>query len=406
MMKAETLGCGNGTGGVTPGAAKLLQEAQELEPWLQEIFFRLHRNPELGTQEFQTQALILEELEKMGIEAKPIADTGVLGIIRGGKSGKTVAFRADMDALPVQEDTGLPYASQVPGVMHACGHDVHVAVLLGAAKLLAAGREIMQGNVKLFFQPAEEGIGGANRMIRAGCMENPKVDAVFFGHSSGSYPVGSVSIKAGPVSAASNPFAVTFRGKGAHGAAPHQGVDAILAASQAVVALQSISSRRTDPVDAAVISVGTFHAGTAPNVLPETARIQGIIRTLTPETRERTVASFRQVVGGIAAAMDVQAQIEIREGYASVSNDPEMTRRVGDAAAALFGSDAVHVQAAPSLGTEDVGYFFRHAPGCYYHIGVGHTQALHSPHFAADPAALKYGAALYVRIARDYLEGA
>ena len=198
----------------------LLKEARALNPWLQEVFFRIHRNPELSTREFKTQALILEELEKMGVEARPIADTGVLGIIRGGKPGKTVAFRADMDALPVQEDTALPYASQVPGVMHACGHDVHVTVLLGAAKLLAAGRETMQGNVKLFFQPAEESVGGANRMIQAGCMENPKVDAVFFGHSSGSYPVGTVSIKEGPVSAASNPFTVTFRGKGAT-ALPH-----------------------------------------------------------------------------------------------------------------------------------------------------------------------------------------
>ena len=386
----------------------LLKEAAALNPWLQEIFFRIHQNPELGTREFKTQALILEELEKMGIEASPIADTGVLGLIRGAKPGKTVAFRADMDALPVQEDTALPYASQVPGVMHACGHDVHVTVLLGAAKMLAARRETMQGNVKLFFQPAEEGVGGAKRMIQEGCMENPKVDAVFFGHSSAKHPVGSVSVKAGPVSAASNPFMVTFRGKGTHGAAPHQGVDAILAASQAVVALQSISSRRTNPVDAVVVSVGTFHAGTAPNVLPESAEIRGIIRTLTPETRERTVASFRQIVLGIAAAMDVEAGIEISEGYSAVANDPGMTRRVCEAAEALFGPDSVYDQKAPSLGTEDVGYFFRNAPGCYYHLGVGnpekgYTYPVHSPHFVADPAALPAGAALYVHLAEAFL---
>ena len=385
-----------------------MQEARALNPWLEEVFFKIHRNPELGAREFKTQALILEELEKMGIEAKPIADTGVLGLIRGGKPGKTVAFRADMDALPLQEETDLPYASQVPGVMHACGHDVHVAVLLGAAKLLAARRENLQGNVKLLFQPAEESIGGADRMIREGCMENPKVDAVFYGHSSGGHPVGSVSVKAGPVSAASNPFTVTFLGKGTHGASPHRGVDTILAASQTVVALQSIASRRTDPVDSAVISVGMFQAGTAPNVLPETAQIKGIIRTLTPETREKTVASFHQIVSGIAAAMDVQAQINVREGYAPTINDPEIAQRVADAAAALFGRDAVHVKAAPGLGTEDVGCFFRYAPGCYFHLGVGnpekgYTHAVHSPHFVADPAALPCGAALYVRLAEDFL---
>ena len=388
----------------------LLKEAAALNPWLQEIFFRIHQNPELGTREFKTQALILEELEKMGIEASPIADTGVLGLIRGAKPGKTVAFRADMDALPVQEDTALPYASQVPGVMHACGHDVHVTVLLGAAKMLAARRETMQGNVKLFFQPAEEGVGGAERMIRAGCMEDPKVDAVFFGHSSAAHPVGTVSVKAGPVSAASNPFTVTFRGKGTHGASPHRGTDVILAASQAIVALQSISSRRTDPVDSAVISVGAFHAGTAGNILPETAEIRGIIRTLTPQTREQTVASFRQIVGGVAAAMGVEAEIGIREGYASTANDEAMTRRVCEAAESLFGAGGVHAQKAPSLGTEDVGYFFREAPGCYYHIGVGnpekgYTYAVHSPHFVADPQALPCGAALYVRIAEAFLSG-
>jgi amidohydrolase len=184
----------------------------------------------------------------------------------------------------------------------------------------------------------------------------------------------------------------------------------ILAASQAIVALQSISSRRTDPVDSAVISVGAFHAGTAGNILPETAEIRGIIRTLTPQTREQTVASFRQIVGGVAAAMGVEAEIEIREGYASTANDEAMTRRVCEAAESLFGADSVHAQIAPSLGTEDVGYFFREAPGCYYHIGVGnpekgYTYAVHSPHFVADPQALPCGVALYVRIAEAFLSG-
>ena len=386
-----------------------LQEARSISAWLNDIFFRIHRHPELERQEYQTQALILAELERMGIEASPIADTGVLGIIRGGKPGKTIAFRADMDALPIQEQTGLPYRSEIPGVMHACGHDTHVTMLLGAAKLLADRKEELQGNVKLFFQPAEEGAGGAKRMIEAGCMENPHVDAVFFGHCAADHPTGSVSIRPGFVSAASNPFTVTFRGKGAHGASPHKGNDVIVAASHAVIALQTVASRRTAPTDSVVISVGSLHAGTAGNVLPETASLQGIIRTLDPNTRIRVTKDVRQIIEGIAAAMDVEAEIKIVEGYAPTCNDESMTELVKHAAAALFGDSSVYHQPAPSLGTEDVGYFLQEAPGCYYHIGVGSKEKgfvypVHNPRFAADPDALPCGAALYVQIAEEFLQ--
>jgi len=387
----------------------ILEEAGKLSAYLQEVYFRLHRNPELEQQEFQTQALILSELQSMGIEAAPIADTGVLGIIRGAKPGKTVAFRADMDALPVQEQTNLPYQSQTPGKMHACGHDAHVTVLLGAAKMLHARKESLCGNIKLFFQPAEEGIGGAQRMIQAGCMENPHVDAVFFGHCTADCPTGSVMVRSGPVSAASNPFTITFRGKGTHGAMPHNGTDVVVAACQTVVALQTISSRRTDPTDSVVVTIGSFHAGTAGNVLPETATVQGIIRTLKPETRTRVTADFRQIVNGIASAMDVEAEITMREGYAATINDEAMTERMKRAAATLFGEENVRKMEAPSMGTEDIGYFCQEAPGCYYHLGVanaekGFTFPIHNPHFAVDPDALPCGAALYVQIAENFLK--
>ena len=386
----------------------LLQEAKQLQPYLQEVFFRLHQNPELSEQEHKTQALVLAELEKMGIEAKPIADTGVVGIIRGGKPGKTVAFRADMDALPIQEETDLPYRSQNPGVMHACGHDAHTTILLGAAKMLAACKDALCGNVKLFFQPAEEGNGGAQRMIAQGCMENPKVDAAFFGHCTSSYPAGEVSVRSGPTSAASNPFFVTFRGKGAHGASPHSGADAIVAACQAVTALQTISSRRTSPTDAVVVTVGAFHAGSAGNIIPETATISGIIRTLKPETRERVKEDFRQIVSGVAAAMGVEADIDLQESYAATINDEAMTQLMRQAAAKLFGSDCVHTQAAPEMGTEDFAYFCQAAAGCYYNLGVGnvekgYTYPIHNSRFAVDPDALPCGVALYVQIARDFL---
>jgi len=387
---------------------EILREAQALSPYLTEIFTTIHRNPELSTQEYKTQALILRELEAMGIEAKPIADTGVLGIIRGGRPGKTVAFRADMDALPIQEETNLPYASEVPGVMHACGHDTHVTILLGAARLLAARRESLQGNVKLFFQPAEETVGGAKRMIAEGCMENPHVDAVFYSHCAAQFPAGAIQLRAGPTNAASNPFTLTFRGKGSHAAAPHKSCDVIMAASQTVVALQTIVSRRTDPTDSAVISVGSFHAGTVGNVLPDTAVLKGIIRTVTPETRERTVSSFRQIVEGIAAAMDVAVEIDVRVGFSATVNDEAMTELVRKCATELLGAKNVFHKNAPSMGTEDVGYFMDQAPGCYYQYGTGnpekgYTYTSHSPNFVVDPDALPYGAALYVSIAETFL---
>lgn len=384
----------------------LLQEAKALLPWLREVFFELHRNPEIGGKEYKTQALVLAELKKMGVDAEPIAETGVLGIIRGGKPGKTVAFRADMDALPVQEETDLPYKSQTPGMMHACGHDAHTTILLGAAKLFADHKDELCGNVKLFFQPNEEGDGGAERMIKTGCMENPKVDAVFFGHS-GPLPIGTVSVRPGPTSAASNPFTVTFRGKGTHGANPSAGTDVIVAASQAVVALQTICSRRTHPTDSIVVTVGAFHAGTVGNIIPETAELKGIMRTLNPQTRARAKEDFKQIISGIAAAMDVEVDIDMRDGYAASINDEAMTELMRGAAAKLFGSENVRTKPAPGLGTEDVGYFLEKAPGCYYSLGARTPDAepypLHNPRYTVDPNALVYGAALYFQIAKDFL---
>lgn len=389
-------------------AHTFLDEARVLTPWLEDIFHRLHQNPELGRQEHATAALIMSELDKLGIEASPIADTGVLGIIRGGKPGKTVCFRADMDALPIQEETGLPYASRIPGVMHACGHDFHVTTLLGAAALLAKQREELQGNIKLFFQPDEEGDGGAERMVGEGCMENPHADAVFFGHTSSAHPAGTVSVISGPSHAASNPFEVIFRGKGTHAASPHAGNDVIVAASHAVIALQTISSRRFDPTDPVVVTVGAFHAGLAGNVIPEEAKLTGIIRTLSPRSRQKAKETFTSIVNGIASAMEVEAEIRIKDGYGSNYNDPAMTALVRTAAAKVIGPENVIEQQAPSLGTDDFCYFTEKAPGSYFHFGVsneqkGFTCPGHNPRFAVDPDALPAAAAVYAQIASDYL---
>ena len=384
-----------------------LAKAKAIAPYLEEIYKQLHSHPELGRQEYETQAFILKELENMGIEAKKIADTGVLGIIRGSKPGKTVAFRADMDALPVEEIADVPYKSQNPGVMHACGHDSHVTILLGLAKIMSTKKADLSGNIKLFFQPDEEGKGGAKRMIEEGCMENPKVDAVFYSHCGSGCETGTTYSRFGSVNAASNTFTVTFRGKGTHGASPHTGTDVIVAASNAVMALQTIASRRVGPTDSIVVTVGQFQAGSAPNILPETATIKGMIRTLNPKTREQAKNDFRQIINGVAATMNVEADILLGDGYCASVNDDEMVKLTRAAATKVLGEENVRTSAAPSLGTEDFGYFLQEAPGCYFIYGAtkpGTTnKPLHNPGFKLDLDALPYGAAVYAQIAEDFL---
>lgn len=386
-----------------------LQKAKAIAPWLEEVFMHLHQHPELSTQEYETQKFIFAELEKMGIEATPCADTGVVGIIRGGKPGKTVAFRADMDALPLEEAADVPYRSQNPGVMHACGHDSHMTILLGMAKIMNDKKEELSGNIKLFFQPAEEKRGGAKRMIAAGCLEEPKVDAVFFSHCTSDLPVGKIQVRSGATSAASNGFSVTFRGKGCHGAYPHRGTDPIVAACQVVTALQTISSRRNDPADPVVVTVGAIHAGTAGNIIPEACEIRGTIRTLNPKTRLRAIEDLRQIVTGVAAAMGVETEINIKNGYAATINDDTMVERVRTAGRKVLGTENVQTTGGTTMGAEDFAYFCEAVPGCNYRLGVNSaktgTASAHNPGFMVDLDALPIGAAMYAQIADDFLNG-
>lgn len=384
------------------------QSALSLSPAFRELFFTLHRHPERGNQEHQTADLVRRRLEELGIPYIPMAGTGTAALIRGSRPGKTVGFRADMDALPITEETGLPYASQTPGVMHACGHDFHTAALLGAAQLLAERQADLAGNVKLFFQPDEECDGGAARMIEEGCMEDPAVDAMLCCHVESGIPTGTLSVRPGPICAASNPFTVTLRGRGTHGAKPHLGSDVIAAGAQLVTALQTIASRRTDPTEPVVVTVGSFHSGTAGNVLPEEAVLSGILRTMGGGARERVKADFRAIVSGIAAAMGVEADIRIVESYPCCDNDPALTDLVRRAAAEILGPENVLELGEPSLGADDFGYFANLVPGCYYYIGVGNeakgfTAPNHNPRFAADPEALPLAAAVAAQAALDFL---
>ncbi len=382
------------------------EEALALAPAMEELFYAFHRCPELGRNERQTAERIRRRLDSLGIPYTQVADTGTMAVIRGAGEGRTIGFRADIDALPIQEDTALAYASRNPGVMHACGHDFHTASLLGAAELLQKHREELRGAVKLFFQPDEEGDGGAARMIAAGCMEDPHVDAMLCCHVESGVPTGTVTVKAGPICAASNPFSVRLRGRGTHGAKPHLGTDVIVAGAQIVTALQTISSRRTSPTEPVVVTVGSFHSGAAGNVLPEEAVFTGILRTMGGRARERVKEDFRSIVSGVAAAMGVEAEVEIYESYPGCRNDPGMTDLLRRAAGKILGSENVLELPEPSLGTDDFGYFSDAVPGCYYYIGVGNdrfTYPNHNPHFAADPEALPLSAAIEAQAVMDFL---
>ena len=379
-----------------------------IESFLEDTFRVLHSNPELSLKEEKTQKFILKELQNMGIDAVPIADTGVLGIIRGEKDGKTIALRADMDALPTKEETDLLYKSQNPNVMHACGHDAHMTMLLGAAKILQAKKSQLKGNVKLLFQPAEESKGGALRMIDAGCLENPKVDAVFFGHCAPDYPTGTIAVKSGATSASGVFFTVTFKGKSTHGSMPHKGSDVIVAMSQAIIALQTISSRRTNPTDSVVLSIGYVQAGAARNILPETATFMGMLRTLSSETKEKAVNDFKQILLGVAQAMDVEVDICVKDDYIATINDEKMTELVKSSAIKVLGEDNVKNLPASYLTLEDFSYFCQKVPGCYYHVGTlnekkGCDKPLHSSRFKVDFDAIVCGTNVFVQIVEDFL---
>lgn len=387
---------------------QLKEEALSLASTWEELFCALHRCPELGRRETRTAELIRRRLDELGIPHVPLVDTGTMAMISGRQPGRTIGFRADIDALPITEDTGLPYSSQNPGVMHACGHDFHTAALLGAAELLQKHRDAFTGAVKFFFQPDEEGDGGAARMIAAGCMEDPRVDAMLCCHVESGIPTGTAAVRPGPICAASNPFSVTLRGRGSHGAKPHLGTDVIAAGAQIITALQTISSRRVSPTDPVVVTVGTFHAGEAGNVLPEEARFSGMIRTMSAGVREQVKADFRAIVTGVASAMGVEAEIRMTDGYPCCHNDRALTELLAGAAAKVLGEGNVLEQEAPTLGTDDFGYFSALVPGCYYYIGVGNadrgfTFPNHNPHFAADPDALPLAAAVEAQAALDFL---
>lgn len=368
----------------------------------------IHRHPELGFEEEQTAALIERELDALGIEHRRVARTGIVGVIRGARPGKTGALRADMDALPIVEDSGESFASEVAGKMHACGHDAHTAMLLGAARELAGRRATLHGNVVLLFQPAEEGPGGALPMIEAGALDDPAVDAVTMLHVDPRLPTGALGITPGPVNAAADELYVTIHGTGGHGGYPHLGIDAIPAAAATVLALQNIAARETDPLASIVVTIGTIAGGYRNNVLADKVELSGTIRTHDPALRAGVEARVRRIVDGVAAAYNTRAEVRIVYGYPPVVNDPRLAAAFAEEVRERLG--IVAAQPAATMGAEDFAYFAERVPGVMVRLGiyneaVGSVHSIHSARFRLDEGAMPTGIATLVAFAEGVGSG-
>ena len=365
----------------------------------------LHRIPELSGHEDKTSAYVIDYLRK---EALPltthIAGHGVMAVLDTGRPGPTLMIRADMDALPIAEETGLAFASQHPGVMHACGHDAHTAMVLVAVTAIKALANHLTGIIKFVFQPAEEGIGGAKPMIEAGVMENPRVDYALGCHIWPDIPEGTIGIRSGPLLAAASGFRITIEGKGGHAAKPHQCVDALEIGCQVVGALQRIVSRKTDPLAPTVITVGRFRAGTAANVIPETATMGGTARTFDMDTWKRWPQLIEPVIKGICDAMGAGYVFTFREGCPPTINDPEMADRLRRQAAEVVGPQRV-VEPDQTLGGEDMAFYLQKTKGCFFCLGAGNdaSAGLHNPRFTFNEDILINGVELYCRAALDLL---
>ncbi len=371
-----------------------LSEAASLQSFLMVVRQTLHRTPELGNQEFKTSAYLRSLLEPLGVIVENPFGTALCATLHGTKPGRTVALRADMDALAVTEATGAEFSSQTPGVMHACGHDIHMTAAVGAAILLAMHRKTLCGSVRFLFQPDEEGCGGAQRFVDAGCLHG--VDAVFGAHVSPELPLGSVGIRYGKFYAASDTFSITIRGKSAHGAEPEKGIDALQAAAQLAVRLVSLRGALNG--ERCAVTVGTLQAGTAINVVADTAQLTGILRTLGPDSRVRMRTLVTDTAAEVAMQTGTQIDVQLCASYPGIVNDDGASRLVHEIAMQLLGKPCVAVLQQPTLMTEDFGYYLSAAYGCFYHVGAGCSAPLHSPQFLPDIRAAVTAAALHAAV--------
>jgi len=361
----------------------------------------LHAHPELAFEEERTAALVAERLQRFGIEVETgIAKTGVVGKLKAGTGNRAIALRADMDALPMQEGNDFAHASSVPGKMHGCGHDGHTTMLLGAAKYLAETKDF-DGTVYFIFQPAEEGAGGAEVMVREGLFDRFPVEAVYGMHNWPGMPVGRVGASAGPMMAAFDTFDLYIRGKGGHGAMPHQAVDSVLVACELVGALQSIASRNTDPVDALVVTVTQIHGGDAYNVIPGEVHLAGTVRSFREEVRDSVAPAMKRIADGICAAYGATAELRYDKLYPATVNSVEETEQAVAAAAAVVGADAIDRSPVPSMGAEDFAYMLCEKPGSYIWVGNGDVEGgcmLHNPGYDFNDEIIPIGVSYWAEL--------
>jgi hippurate hydrolase len=388
-----------------PIVNRIAEFAEDMTAWRRDI----HRHPEIAFEEHRTAEVVAEKLADWGIEVhRGLAGTGVVGLLEGRKAGaRMIGLRADMDALPLQELNGFDHRSVHDGKMHACGHDGHTAMLLGAARYLAETRNFA-GRIAFIFQPAEEGEGGARVMIEEGLFERFPVESVYGLHNMPGLDRGQVALRAGPLLAAADTVTIEITGKGGHAAIPHMAIDPVVIGAEIVMALQTIASRRIDPLDSLVISVTRFDAGTADNIIPETARLTGSVRTLKTETRDQVEAEIRRVADGIAAAHGGTAEVTFSHGYPATVNWPEETARCAAVAGEIVGPENVHGEVAPVMGSEDFAFMLEKKPGCYILLGNGLEGgpggcSVHNPNYDFNDEVAVIGASYWARLAETLL---
>jgi len=397
---------------MSDGMTALREEAEKELPDAIGLRRRIHAAPELGLELPETQAAVLESLSGLGLEIATGGRTSaVVATVRGARPGPTILLRADMDALPMPEDTGLDFASTRPGAMHACGHDAHVAMLAGAARLLARRRDTLAGSVKLVFQPGEEGHAGARILIEEGLLDAaPRVDAAFAIHVDPTLPAHMIATRPGPLLAAADVLSIELGGKGGHASMPHLALDPIPAAAELVLALQALVTRRVDAFDPVVLSITRIETGTASNVIPERACLLGTIRSVSETARRAVHAGVRRVAEGVAAAHELEAKVHLFDGYPVTVNDADFAGFASEVARDLVGAERVTEMRAPIMGAEDFSYVLARVPGAMVFVGArpaeGQAAPLHSNRMRLDESALATGIALHAAVALRWLERA
>ncbi len=393
---------------VAPESARIRPVIRALQPQLVEWRRGIHQRPELGFREHLTSEFIAHQLQTWQITHQTgVAGTGVVATIVGDRPGPVLAIRADMDALPIQEENQVPYRSQHDGIMHACGHDGHTAIALGTAYYLSQHRDSFAGTVKLIFQPAEEGPGGAKPMIEAGALQNPDVEAIIGLHLWNYLPLGTVGVRSGPLMAAVELFECKVFGKGGHGAIPQKTIDSIVVSAQIVNALQTIVARNVNPLDAAVVTVGQLQAGTAKNIIADTARMTGTVRYFNPELSPFIGQRLEQIIAGVCQSHGARYELDYQHLYPPVVNDPTMAELVRSVAEQVIETPVGLVPECQTMGGEDMAFFLQQVPGCYFFLGSANPDrelnySHHHPRFDFDETALGMGVEIFVRCVEKF----